>query len=93
MHAGLELERWQAEGLRLLLTDARRRGDISGALALIDRLVASTAGAGRRISGGRERHALVVQQALELLQLGDREAALALAGDAIADPALQPPDE
>ncbi len=33
-----ELEQWQVEGLRLLLTDARRRGDIPGALALIERL-------------------------------------------------------
>lgn len=88
-----ELERWQAEGLRLLLTDARRRGDVSGALALIDHLANSSAGAGAAEFLAEEREALVVQQALELLARGDRAAALALAGDAIADPALQPPDE
>jgi hypothetical protein len=86
-----ELERWQAEGLRLLLTDARRRGDVSVALALIDRLAGSSAGAGAAEFLAEERKALIVQQALELLERGDRTAALALAGDAIADPDLQPP--
>jgi hypothetical protein len=86
-----ELERWQAEGLRLLLTDARRRGDVTVALALIDRLALSSAGAGAAGFLAEERKALVVQQALELLERGDRSAAFALAGDAIADPALQPP--
>ncbi len=87
-----ELDRWQAEGLRLLLTDARRRGDVSVALALIDRLSSSSAGAGAADFLAAERQALIVQQALELLERGDRSAALALAGDAISDPALQPPD-
>lgn len=86
-----ELERWQAEGLRLLLTDARRRGDVGVALDLIDRLANSSAGAGAADFLAEERQALVVQQALELLERGDRPAALALAGDAIADPALQAP--
>jgi len=88
-----ELDRWQAEGLRLLLTDARRRGDVSVALALIDRLANSSAGAGAADFLAAERNALIVQQALELLERGDRSAALALAGDAITNPALQPPDE
>jgi hypothetical protein len=88
-----ELERWQAEGLRLLLTDARRRGDVGVALALIDRLTSSAAGAGAAEFLAEERKALIVQQALELLERNDRPAALALAGDAIADPALQPPDD
>jgi hypothetical protein len=87
----VELERWQAEGLRLLLTDARRRGDVGVALELIDRLARSSAGAGAADFLAEERQALVVQQALELLERGDRPAALALAGDAIADPALQAP--
>ena len=91
--ARAELDRWQAEGLRLLLTDARRRGDVSVALALIDRLAASSAGAGAADFLAAEREALIVQQALELLERGDRAAALALAGDAISDPALQPPAE
>lgn len=88
-----ELEHWQAEGLRLLLTDARRRGDVGVALALIDRLANSSAGAGAADFLAAERQALLVQQALELLDRGDRSAALALAGDAISDPALQAPDD
>jgi hypothetical protein len=75
----------------LLLTDARRRGDVTVALALIDRLANSSAGAGAAEFLAEERNALIVQQALELLERGDRTAALALAGDAIADPDLQPP--
>jgi hypothetical protein len=59
-----ELESWQAEGLRLLLTNARRRGDVSGALALIDRLANSSAGAGAADFLAAERQALIVQQAL-----------------------------
>jgi hypothetical protein len=88
-----ELDRWQAEGLRLLLTDARRRGEVGVALALIDRLASSSAGAGATEFLAEEREALVVQQALELLERGDRPAAMALAGAAIADPALQPPED
>lgn len=88
-----ELERWQAEGLRLLLTDARRRGDVGVALTLIDRLTNSRTGAGAADFLAAERQALIVQQALELLERGDRSAALALAGDAISDPALQPAED
>ena len=87
------LDRWQAEGLRLLLADTRRRGDVAGALALIDRLAASEAGMANADYLARERKALIVQQALALLEQGDRAAALALAGDALVDPALQPPGD
>ena len=86
-----ELEGWQADGLRLLVADARRRGDVAGALALIDRLAAGSASAANDTFLANERKALIVQQALALLAAGDRAAALALAGDALTDPALQPP--
>lgn len=88
-----ELESWQAEGLRLLLSDARRRGDIPGALALIDRVAASPAGGASADFLAQERNALIVQQAVQLLEQGDRDTALALAGASITDPALQPPDD
>ena len=88
-----ELENWQAEGLRLLLTDARRRDDITAALALIDRLAASPAGAANAEFLANEREALLVQQGLTLLEQGDRQAALAVAGDTIGDPTLQPAHE
>jgi len=66
-------------GMRLLLADTRRRGDVSGALALIDRLAASKAGVANADNLAKERKALIVQQALALLEQGDRAAALALA--------------
>jgi hypothetical protein len=88
-----ELLRWQGEGLRLLLADARRRGDITTALALIDRLAAVLADENSAAFLAAERQALLVQQALVLLEQGDRDAALALAGDVLTDTTLQPPGE
>ena len=40
-----ELEQWQVDGLRLMLADLRRRGDIPGALALIEQFQTLPAGA------------------------------------------------
>ncbi|MBK8047679.1 MAG: hypothetical protein IPK16_11455 [Anaerolineales bacterium] len=86
-----ELERWRAEGLRLLLTDARRRGDVDNALAIIDRLGAADVGASNAEFLASERRALVIQQALELMVRGDRAGAEALAGEVINDATLQAP--
>lgn len=88
-----ELERWQVEGLRLMLADLRRRGDISGALALIEQLQALPAGVSGSDFLTQERQALIVQQAVQLIEQGDRATALALAGDLIQAPTLQPPAE
>lgn len=88
-----ELEQWQVEGLRLMLADLRRRGDIPGALALIEQLQTLPAGASGSDFLAQERQALVVQQAVQLIEQGDRATALALAGDWIQSPALQPPAE
>jgi hypothetical protein len=88
-----ELEQWQVEGLRLMLADLRQRGDIPGALALIEQLQTLPAGASGSDFLAQERQALVVQQAVQLIEQGDRAAALALAGDLILSPALQPPAE
>ena len=88
-----ELVRWQGEGLRLLLADARRRGDITTALALIDRLSGTLADENSAAFLDAERQALLVQQALLLLEQGDRAAALTLAGDVLADATLQPASE
>jgi hypothetical protein len=88
-----ELEQWQVDGLRLMLADLRRRGDIPGALALIEQLRAlpdSTSGSDFL---EQERQALIVQQAVQLVEQGDRTTALALAGELINDPAVQPPSE
>ncbi len=86
-----ELQQWQAEGLRLLLTGLRRAGDLSGALALLDQL--DTAERGESQLFAQERQALLQQLAIQLVEAGDRTAALELAGERMADPALLPPAE
>jgi hypothetical protein len=68
-----ELEQWQVEGLRLMLADLRRRGDIPGALALIEQLQTLPAGASGSDFLEQERQALVVEQAVQLVEQGDRE--------------------
>lgn len=88
-----ELEQWQIDGLRLMLADLRRRGDIPGALALIEQLRTLPASASGSGFLEQERQALIVQQAVQLVEQGDRDTALALAGDLINDPSLQPPPE
>ena len=88
-----ELEQWQVDGLRLMLADLRRRGDIPGALALIERLQDLPAGGSGADFLEQERQALVVQQAVQLIEQGDRATALALAGELIQSPALQPPTQ
>ncbi len=88
-----ELERWQEEGLRLMLADLRRRGDISAALALIERLQALPTSTASAAFLAQESAALVVQQAVQLVEQGDRATALSLAGDIINAPELQPPLE
>lgn len=89
-----ELEQWQIDGLRLMLADLRRRGDIPGALALIEQLRTLPGAEG---SGGafleQERQALIVQQAVQLVEEGDRSTARELAGELINAPTLQPPAE
>jgi hypothetical protein len=88
-----ELEQWQVDGLRLMLADLRRRGDIPGALALIEQLRTLPASASGSDFLEQERQALIVQQAVQLVEFGDRDTALTLAGDLINDLALQPPSE
>jgi len=89
-----ELEQWQIDGLRLMLADLRRRGDIPGALALIEQLrsLPGAEGSGAAFLE-QERQALIVQQAVQLVEQGDRSTALALAGELIDSPTLQPPPE
>lgn len=86
-----ELEQWRMDGMRLLLTDLRRRGDIPAALGLIEQLRALSRSDAENDFLEQERQALLVQQAVELIERGDRAAALALAGDLIDTPTLQPP--
>lgn len=88
-----ELEQWQIDGLRLMLADLRRRGDIPGALALIEQLRALPGAESGLDFLDQERQALIVQQAVQLVEQGDRATALSLAGDLLQAPELQPPPE
>jgi hypothetical protein len=86
-----EMLRWQQEGLALQLIDARGRRDWVGALALLDQLAALPAELVDPARIAQDRRAVEIQQALQLLEQGDRSAALALAGEGIADIELAPP--
>jgi hypothetical protein len=79
-----ELAQWQADGLAILLGDARRRGDWPEALALVDQMAQLPAGVVDLAKTAAERRAILLQQALALMEQGNREAALAVAGDQIA---------
>ena len=61
--------------------------------ALIDRLSGTLADENSAAFLDAERQALLVQQALLLLEQGDRSAALTLAGDVLSDATLQPASE
>ena len=78
-------------GCACLVADAWRRGDVAGALALIDRLAAGPAGAASDTFLADERKALVVQQALALLAAGDRAAARGISWGCAYRPGLAAP--
>ena len=86
-----ELLQWQAEGLRTLLNSAQRRQDWPAALALLERLAALPSTAVNPAVLAQERRALLVQQALQLLERGQRDEAMALAGEVMGDVDLMPP--
>ncbi|HXF62286.1 MAG TPA: hypothetical protein VNK95_11760, partial [Caldilineaceae bacterium] len=79
-----ELERWQVDGLRVLLNAYYAQQNWAGALAIIDQLAALPPGAVDPAFVAEERRAILVQQALQFMQQGNREAALAVAGNQIA---------
>lgn len=88
-----ELAQWQADGLQILLNQARTQRDWPRALQLLDRLEQLP---GSPVSPDRiaeERSTILVQQALVLMEQGNREAALAVAGDQISAAELTPPVE
>ena len=82
---------WQADGLRLLLDQALARRDWPTAIVYLDRLTALPPELVDPAQLAEERNAILVQQALQLMEQGNREAALAVAGAAIAAAAVGPP--
>ena len=78
-----ELQQWLADGLRTLFTDAHARGDWQRVSQVVDQMTALPPGSvdPNLIEEGRQ--IVLVQQALQLLQRGEQEAAAALAGSEI----------
>ena len=85
-----EVTGWLADGLRLQARESQQRKDWPAALALLDRLAALPADLVDPASLAEERRLLLLEQALQFLAQGNQEAALALAGPALADGDLLP---
>lgn len=85
-----ELARWQVDGLNVLLAEAKSRREWPQALALVDQLAALPAGAVDPEWVAQERREVLVQQGLQFMAQGNRDAALAIAGDQIAAEGLTP---
>ncbi len=85
-----ELGRWQAEALRLKLAQARDRQDWATALALLAQMEALPPGLVDPQWLDTARQDAVLQQALLLLERGDLQASLALAGPLISTQELVP---
>lgn len=86
-----ELLQWQVEGLTLQLNEARDRRDWPAAFAVVERLATLPPHAVDGNTLAETKRALAVHQALELLEQGDNEAAMRLAGAQVSDAELQPP--
>lgn len=84
-----ELGQWQVDGLRLQFNQAKSQEDWLRALALLDQIAG--AGAADAAALAEERSSILIQQALDLMATGNREAALAIAGDQITAETLTPP--
>ena len=86
-----ELQQWQVEGLTLQLNDARDRQDWLRAFAVIEQLAALPPTVVDASKLEETRRALTAQQALQLLEQGDNEAAMQLVGPQIDNVELMPP--
>lgn len=88
-----ELGRWQVDGLNVLLAQAKTARDWPQALAVVERLAALPPEVIDPALVAEERRGILVQQGLQLMAQGNREAAMAIAGDQIAAEGLSPAPE
>ncbi len=92
-----ELMHWQAEGLLVQLDARQRNQEWSEAFAILDQLESLSGQVNNRLLNpeklAQDRRTIRLQQALDLLQANNRKAALALAGEELANDAYQPPPE
>lgn len=86
-----EMGRWRADGLTLLLNQAREQAEWDLALAIVDELETLPPGSISANFIEQERANLLIQKALQLLEEGNREAALAVAGPQLSGAQLEPP--
>lgn len=92
-----ELQRWYIEGLFVLLQEARQQEKWQKSLELVEQLVASSASHTNAVITPERleeiRRNIIVQEALELLQSGNHQAAMALAAAEISEGTVLPPVE
>ncbi len=93
-----EVEQWVSDGLSLVLANARANRDWAGALGILAQMEQNAAGnAGSSLFGpeaiAEERQRILFEQSLQLLEEGQRDAAIGVSGEGIVGPELQPPPE
>jgi hypothetical protein len=86
-----ELYQWQVEGLTTQLNTARDERNWARAFVLLDQLAALPPEVVDAATLHETRRTITVQQALALLEQGDNQAAMTLAGDLITQAELLPP--
>jgi hypothetical protein len=86
-----ELQQWLNDGLTIVLGDARDRRDWSTALDILDQLQASGAPVDAALIE-EERRRIQFEQSLQLLEEGQREAAVAVSGSGLVNRDLAPAD-
>lgn len=92
-----ELAQWQIEGLYSLLQDAQSERRWDASLTYIDQLMSLMGNYSSPVINSQRlsdiRRIVIAQEALDLLEAGNKDAAISLAGADIANQDLQPPLE
>ncbi|MCC6457597.1 MAG: hypothetical protein IT328_21755 [Caldilineaceae bacterium] len=88
-----ELRTWQLDGMQLQLNQAREQRNWPAALAIVEQMALLPAEVIDPAQIAEDRRFVLIQQALELMEQGNRVAALAVAGDQISADALIPPPQ
>lgn len=89
----LELNQWRTDALTVLFNEARRQNDWESARTILDQLSDATQASGNTKFVAEARKRLIIQQALQLLEQGNRQAAITLAGQEIGADELRAPNE
>lgn len=88
-----ELNQWRSDALTVLFNEARRLNDWENARTILDQLSDANQASGNTKFVAEARRRLIVQQALQLLEQGNRQAAITLAGQEIGADELRAPSE